>query len=55
MLWSLTNSEMRVVSTNGSCENKVERVTAASVKPEGFLLSDTYSEFLDEGDEFAPK
>ena len=60
MLWNLTNSEIRVVSTSGSCEKQEDICTISTssnmdVMFGVFSLLNTYSKFLDESDEFAPK
>lgn len=54
ILWSLTNKEMRVVSTKGSCgkKNIVARLCENNMK--NLFLFYTYSKLLDESDEFAP-
>lgn len=52
MLWSLTNSEIRVVSTSGSWEE--EDGQNPELHTEMFLKVVTHSELLYEGDEFTP-
>lgn len=55
ILWSLTNSEIRVVSTSGSWEEEERTVrTQRFMFHRLCLQADTHSELLDEGDESAP-